>query len=158
MGRPILTPMQAIRERCLWCCLNARKEVALCPSKKCPLWPFRMGRGTRGQGLSPTGAIQRYCLLCSGGADILGERRGSTSAVASCNGTLCGDGHRDHSPCSLWGYRTAQTRRQTKAETKQARQSNQKLAVRQLLEKLPPGDHEPPKAKPVTLNLTLVGG
>jgi hypothetical protein len=131
-----LTPLKAIRGRCLWCCLNSRMEVFLCPAKNCPLWPFRLGRGTKGQGLSPTKAIQRWCLICAGGADIRGETRGSTSTVVSCSGELRKDSHHDGSPCTLWSYRTAQARRQTKAKTKQARQSNQRPTVGQLLEEL----------------------
>lgn len=151
-----LTPLRAIRERCLWCCLNSRLEVSLCPAKDCPLWPFRLGRGTKGQGLSPTRAIQRYCLICAGGADIRGEIRGSTSKVVSCSGELRKDSHHDGSPCTLWSYRTAQARRQTKARARQARQLNQRPAVGQLLEELPaPGHGQGEKAS--GLKCALVG-
>ena len=39
----ILTPIKAIRARCLDCCAGQKKEVRLCPAKECPLWPYRMG-------------------------------------------------------------------------------------------------------------------
>jgi len=39
-----LTPLRAIRLKCLDCCAGQRKEVRLCPVHDCPLWPFRMGR------------------------------------------------------------------------------------------------------------------
>jgi len=39
-----LTPLKAIRLKCLDCCAGSRKEVRLCPVRDCPLWPFRMGR------------------------------------------------------------------------------------------------------------------
>jgi len=42
MGR--LTPLKAIRLKCLDCCAGSRKEVRLCPAKDCPLWPFRFGK------------------------------------------------------------------------------------------------------------------
>lgn len=38
-----LTPMQAIRAKCLDCCCNNHTEVRLCPSTDCPLHSFRSG-------------------------------------------------------------------------------------------------------------------
>lgn len=32
---------KAIRAYCLWCCLDNRYEVDLCPANECSLWPFR---------------------------------------------------------------------------------------------------------------------
>ena len=43
----MLTPIKAIRARCLDCCGGQKAEVRLCPSQKCPLWPYRMGAGQR---------------------------------------------------------------------------------------------------------------
>ena len=39
----ILTPVRAIRAYCLDCCCNSMFEVKLCPSKKCSLYPYRLG-------------------------------------------------------------------------------------------------------------------
>lgn len=33
---------QAIRAYCLQCSNHSKKEVALCPMNKCPLYPFRL--------------------------------------------------------------------------------------------------------------------
>jgi len=38
-----MTPMKAIRAKCLDCNGNAY-EVKLCPCTDCPLWPFRLGK------------------------------------------------------------------------------------------------------------------
>ncbi len=38
-----LTPMQAIRKKCLDCSNNSPKEVTLCPIPECELYPFRFG-------------------------------------------------------------------------------------------------------------------
>lgn len=38
-----LTPVKAIRAKCLDCCCGALKEVRLCPVENCPLYPYRMG-------------------------------------------------------------------------------------------------------------------
>jgi hypothetical protein len=39
-----LTPMKAIRQKCLDCCCGSKKEVRLCPSDDCSLWPYRFGK------------------------------------------------------------------------------------------------------------------
>lgn len=39
-----LTPIKAIRAKCIDCSNNQTKEVKACPVKKCPLYPYRMGR------------------------------------------------------------------------------------------------------------------
>lgn len=42
-----LTPVKAIRAKCLDCCGWQAQEVRLCPSKLCPLHRFRMGKEER---------------------------------------------------------------------------------------------------------------
>lgn len=37
-------PVKAIRAKCLDCCCDQPGEVEHCPSKDCPLHPFRMGK------------------------------------------------------------------------------------------------------------------
>jgi hypothetical protein len=86
-----LTPLQAIRQKCLWCCEGSTHEVALCPAKACPLWAFRFGHKPSAEiiaeqvetplyplewwmtaaefhagRLSPLKTIKRKCLDCSG--------------------------------------------------------------------------------------------
>ena len=39
-----MTPMQAIRKKCLDCCCGSFQEVKLCPIRTCPLYPYRFGR------------------------------------------------------------------------------------------------------------------
>ena len=38
-----LTPIQAIRQKCIECCCGELKEVRLCDMKDCPLYDYRMG-------------------------------------------------------------------------------------------------------------------
>ena len=38
------TPIKAMRKNCLDCCCGSRKEVRLCPSVNCALWPYRFGK------------------------------------------------------------------------------------------------------------------
>lgn len=42
-GHKPMSPMQAIRARCLDCCADQPSEVRKCTAVKCPSWPFRMG-------------------------------------------------------------------------------------------------------------------
>ena len=38
-----MTPIKAIRAKCLDCCGGSMKEARLCPAEDCPLHPYRMG-------------------------------------------------------------------------------------------------------------------
>lgn len=38
-----MTPLKAIREKCLDCCCGASAEVKLCPVTGCALWQYRFG-------------------------------------------------------------------------------------------------------------------
>ncbi len=39
-----MTPVKAIRAKCLDCSAGSRAEVRLCVMPDCPLFPFRMGK------------------------------------------------------------------------------------------------------------------
>ncbi len=39
-----MSPLQAIKAKCLDCCCDSRPEVQLCPCTDCPLHIFRFGR------------------------------------------------------------------------------------------------------------------
>jgi len=45
-----MTPMKAIRAKCLDCCCGSSNEVRLCPSEDCPLWPYRFGHNPNRKG------------------------------------------------------------------------------------------------------------
>lgn len=47
-----MTPLKAIRAKCLDCCCNQQAEVRRFPCKDCSLWPYRMGHrpAKEGQG------------------------------------------------------------------------------------------------------------
>jgi hypothetical protein len=46
-----ITPLRAIREKCMDCCCGNRTEIRLCPSKDCPLWLFRFGHNPKRVGV-----------------------------------------------------------------------------------------------------------
>lgn len=39
-----MTPMKAIRAKCLDCCCGSAMEVELCPCKDCSLYTYRFGK------------------------------------------------------------------------------------------------------------------
>lgn len=43
-GHKAMSPLKALRLRCLDCCCGQPAEVRLCTAVACPSWPFRMGR------------------------------------------------------------------------------------------------------------------
>jgi len=43
-ARGILTPMKAMRAKCMDCTCDQVAEIRECTIKLCPLWPYRMGR------------------------------------------------------------------------------------------------------------------
>lgn len=62
-----LTPLKAIRAKCVWCCGGERSGPLGCPADSCALWPYR-------QGLIPEEAsrhllplIRKKCLDCTEG-------------------------------------------------------------------------------------------
>lgn len=75
-----MTPLQAIRKRCLWCMNDQAYEIPLCTSKECALHPFRMGK--RQPGKSPLKAIRVRCLDCVEGAK---EVRECSTAICTLN-------------------------------------------------------------------------
>ena len=40
----MLTPIKAIRVKCLDCCCGSAREVELCPILDCSLYPYRFGK------------------------------------------------------------------------------------------------------------------
>ena len=43
MGHERMSPIEAIRAKCLDCCAGSPHEVRLCVATSCPSWPFRTG-------------------------------------------------------------------------------------------------------------------
>lgn len=49
----LLTPIKAIRAKCLDCCCGHPSEVRICTTIKCPLYPYRMGKRPKMDGDTP---------------------------------------------------------------------------------------------------------
>lgn len=63
-----MTPIKAIRLKCLDCCFGQINEVRLCPAEDCSLWPYRMGHNPKLQGKRPGIAANLGKNALQGGA------------------------------------------------------------------------------------------
>lgn len=54
-----MTPLKAIRAKCLDCVCGQLQEVRLCPCKDCPLYPFRMGKNPNRAGVTNNGSFSK---------------------------------------------------------------------------------------------------
>ena len=95
-----LTPLKAIRAKCIDCSGFEPKRVRECPfdgkeDELCQLYPLRMGKGSR----STLKQIRAYCLWC-----CIGQRK----EVKLCPSTKC----------SLWEYRFGKRPKNTSADSK----------------------------------------
>ena len=59
-GVEVLTPMKAIRAKCLDCVCGNPNEVRLCPSKDCTLWPYRFGHNPSRKGTGGAGHPENF--------------------------------------------------------------------------------------------------
>lgn len=48
-----LTPIKAIRAKCLDCCCGSSNEVKLCTVERCALWPYRFGKNPYRREMTP---------------------------------------------------------------------------------------------------------
>jgi hypothetical protein len=64
--QPHLTPMRAIRKKCLWCCDGSALEVRLCPAVNCSLHGYRLGKRPEQAQRTPGQAIKARCRDCCG--------------------------------------------------------------------------------------------
>lgn len=56
MDDKVLTPVRAIRKKCLECS-GRPKEIRLCQEQECPLFEFRLGRNPRRAGIGGRKAL-----------------------------------------------------------------------------------------------------
>jgi len=63
-----LTPLKAIRKKCLWCMCDVSNEVRLCTcGNTCTVYPYRFGKSPDEKpALTPLKAIKAKCFDCSG--------------------------------------------------------------------------------------------
>lgn len=54
-----MTPLQAIRAKCLDCCCGQAKEVRFCVCPDCSLFPFRFGKNPNRAGVTNNGSFSK---------------------------------------------------------------------------------------------------
>lgn len=63
-----MTPLKAIRRKCLKCMADSSYQVNLCGLKDCPFYYFRFGKkdvpGNK-DALTPIKSVKAFCLECS---------------------------------------------------------------------------------------------
>ena len=52
-----ISPLKAIRLKCLDCSCGSSNEVKLCPITACPLFPYRSGKNPNRAGIGNHGAV-----------------------------------------------------------------------------------------------------
>jgi len=61
-----MTPLQAVRKKCLLCMAGSAREVEACHLEDCPLWIFRFGNKRQNtNGERALKSIKKYCFECS---------------------------------------------------------------------------------------------
>jgi hypothetical protein len=63
LGHVPMTPLAALRFRCIDCCGGSAEEVRKCMALTCPAWPFRMGANPWRAPLSEPEKARRRELL-----------------------------------------------------------------------------------------------
>jgi hypothetical protein len=63
LGHSRVSPLRALRMKCLDCCNGSAQEVRLCTDVDCPNWPFRMSRNPWRAPLSDAGRSGRLARL-----------------------------------------------------------------------------------------------
>lgn len=62
-GHARVSPLRALRLKCLDCCNGSAREVRLCTAVDCPSWPFRMGKNPWRAPLGPEAHAQRAATM-----------------------------------------------------------------------------------------------
>ena len=55
-----MTPLKAIRAKCLDCCCGSSNEVRLCPVSACPLYEYRDGHNPARKGLGNKNGVPSH--------------------------------------------------------------------------------------------------
>lgn len=71
-----MTPVKAIRAKCLDCCCGQQREVAVCPCADCPLYPFRMGKNPNRAGIANKGSFSQKITAQQGEKNGVGVTEG----------------------------------------------------------------------------------
>lgn len=68
LGHSRVSPLRALRLKCLDCCNESSQEVRLCTAVGCPSWPFRMAKNPWRRKLDPQERAALQARLVPNGA------------------------------------------------------------------------------------------
>ena len=84
LGHSAMSPLKALRLRCIDCCAGSSLEVRLCTAVSCPSWPFRLGRNPwRPPASEAQRAWGRRLAAMSSGAFLEKTEKGGRDAPAT---------------------------------------------------------------------------
>jgi hypothetical protein len=84
LGHARLSPLRALRLKCLDCCNGSVQEVRLCTALDCPSWPFRMGKNPWRRKLDQEErAVLRARLAPNGASEPTGAQKTGNQIEAS---------------------------------------------------------------------------
>ena len=71
LGHARVSPLRALRLKCLDCCNGSAQEVRLCTAVDCPSWPFRMGKNPWRAPLDDAEQARRAAMMTRNRASAL---------------------------------------------------------------------------------------
>jgi hypothetical protein len=81
-----MTPMMAIRAKCLDCCAGSTQEVRYCIAVDCPSWPYRMGSNPFRPPISEERMVALRETAARGRAALAKSHRGADSGARGVEG------------------------------------------------------------------------
>jgi len=101
LGHTRVSPLRALRLKCLDCCNDSVQEVRLCTAVGCPSWPFRMGKNPWRPPLSAETRMQRAATMIRNRASAVAtpdKTQGQIAASGFDGGQVPEDALVDFSP------------------------------------------------------------
>lgn len=88
LGHAPVSPLRALRLKCLDCCNGSAQEVRLCTAVDCPSWPFRMGKNPwrRKLGHEERAALRARLAAEDASAPTVAQKTGSEIDTSASDG------------------------------------------------------------------------
>ena len=83
LGHSRVSPLRALRLKCLDCCNESSQEVRLCTAVDCPSWPFRMAKNPWRRKLDPQERAALQARLVPNGASVSTAAQKTGSEIAA---------------------------------------------------------------------------
>ena len=83
LGHSRISPLRALRLKCLDCCNESSQEVRLCTAVGCPSWPFRMAKNPWRRKLDPQERAALQARLVTNGASESTAAQKTGSEIAA---------------------------------------------------------------------------